>query len=111
MSVRAAADRVHDALSKVLAANKIPASSIETGETLLKRLKQPVRVTLMGLPKSGKSTVANLLMNDIVSPELKRWRLLIPTRSLPPRRSLSKLVCLWPHLGASMCLRLSHLRP
>ena len=69
MSVRAAADRVHDALSKVLAANKIPASSIETGETLLKRLKQPVRVTLMGLPKSGKSTVANLLMNDIVSPE------------------------------------------
>jgi hypothetical protein len=69
MSVRAAADKVHDALSQALMAGKIPASSIETGETLLKRLRQPVRVTLMGLPGSGKSTLTNLLLNDIVIPK------------------------------------------
>ena len=69
MSVRAAADQVHEALSNALVAGKIPASSTETGESLLKRLRQPVRVTLMGLPKSGKSTLANLLLNDIVVPE------------------------------------------
>ena len=69
MSVRAAADKVHEALSQALLAGKIPASSTETGENLLKRLRQPVRVTLMGLPGSGKSTLANLLLNDIVVPE------------------------------------------
>ena len=69
MSVRAAADKVHEALSQALVAGKIPASSAETGEILLKRLRQPVRVTLMGLPGSGKSKLANLLLNDIVVPD------------------------------------------
>lgn len=69
MSVRAAADQVHDALSEALMVGKIPASSIETGEDLLKRLRQPLRVTLMGLPKSGKSTVANLLLNENIIPD------------------------------------------
>ena len=69
MSVRAAADQVHEALSKALMAGKIPANSTEVGENLLKRLRQPVRVTLMGLPKSGKSTLANLLLNETVVPD------------------------------------------
>ena len=69
MSVRAAADQVHHALSEALMVGKIPAKDTEMAQTLLERLKQPVRVTLMGLPKSGKSTLVNLLLNDIVVPE------------------------------------------
>jgi hypothetical protein len=69
MTVRAAADHVHQALSQALMAGKIPANAVETAEALLARLKQPVRVSLMGLPGSGKSTVANLLLNDTVVPD------------------------------------------
>jgi hypothetical protein len=69
MSVRAAADQVHQALTQALVAGKLPASTTEAAEALLNRLRQPVRVTVMGLPKSGKSTLVNLLLNDIVMPE------------------------------------------
>ncbi|MDE0851112.1 hypothetical protein [Yoonia sp.] len=69
MSVRAAADQVHQALNQALVAGKLPASTTETAKALLNRLRQPVRVTLMGLPKSDKSTLVNLLLNDTVMPE------------------------------------------
>jgi hypothetical protein len=69
MSVRAAADQVHEALTQAVAAGRIPAKAMDTSQALLKRLRQPVRVTLMGLPGAGKSALVNLLLNDMVAPE------------------------------------------
>ncbi len=69
MSVRAAADQVHLALNDALVSGKIPADAADAANALLKRLRQPVRVTLLGLPGAGKSTLVNLLLNDAVIPD------------------------------------------
>lgn len=68
MSVRAAADQVHLALNDALVAGKIPADAVESATALLNRLRQPVRVSLLGLPGAGKSTLVNLLLNSAVVP-------------------------------------------
>lgn len=69
MSVKAAAEQTHQDLKKALAAGKFPASVSDKAVKLLDRLKQPVRLSIMGLPGSGKTTVANLLLNKIVVPD------------------------------------------
>jgi hypothetical protein len=69
MSVRAAADQVHTALSDAMVSGKLPADAVATAEALLKGLRQPVRISLMGLPGAGKSTLVNLLLNEAVIPD------------------------------------------
>ncbi len=69
MSVRAAADQTYDTLKTVLAEGRLPANVADTAVKLCHRLKEPVRVSVMGLPGSGKSTVVNLLLNKIVVPD------------------------------------------
>jgi len=77
MSVKAAAERTHQDLKKALAIGKFPANVADTAVKLLERLKEPVRLSIMGLPGSGKTTVANLLLNKLVIPEGR------PARSAP----------------------------
>ena len=69
MSVKAAAERTHQDLKKALAIGKFPANVADTAVKLPERLKEPVRLSIMGLPGSGKTTVANLLLNKLVIPE------------------------------------------
>ena len=68
-TVRAAADHAYQVLNDALLAGKLPAEAAETSKGLLARLRDPMRVTLMGFPQSGKSTLVNLLLNDTVVPE------------------------------------------
>lgn len=69
MSVKAAAEQTYQDLKQALAEGKIPPQVSETAIKLLGRLHQPVRVSVMGLPGSGKSTLINLLLSKIVMPE------------------------------------------
>ena len=69
MSVKAAADETYDILKDALAEGKFPPNVADTAVKLCHRLKEPVRVSLMGLPGSGKSTLVNLLLNKIVLPD------------------------------------------
>ncbi len=68
-TVRAAADQVYQVLNDALSVGKIPADTAETAQALLARLRDPMRVTLMGFPKTGKSTLVNLLLNAAVVPD------------------------------------------
>ncbi len=56
------------ALTRLIAEGQLPAAAQVTAETLLRQLTQPVRVTLLGAPQSGKSTLANLLLASPVLP-------------------------------------------
>lgn len=69
MSVRAAADQSYENLKTALAEGKLPPNVADTAVKLCERLHEPVRVSVMGLPGSGKSTIVNLLLNKIVLPE------------------------------------------
>lgn len=69
MSVKAAADRTYQDLKQALAEGRIPSHTADTAIKLLGRLHQPVRVSVMGLPNSGKSTLINLLLSKTVIPE------------------------------------------
>ncbi len=69
MSVKAAADTSYDNLKSALAKGKFPANVADTAVKICHRLKEPVRVAVLGLPGSGKSTLVNLLLNQIVVPE------------------------------------------
>lgn len=68
MSVRAAADESFENLKTALAEGKLPPNVADTATKLCERLNEPVRVSVMGLPGSGKSTVVNLLLNQTVVP-------------------------------------------
>lgn len=69
MSVKAAAEQTYQDLKQALAEGKIPTQVTETAEKLLGRLHQPVRVSVMGLPNAGKSSLINLLLSKTVMPE------------------------------------------
>lgn len=73
MSVKAAADKSYDTLKDALAEGKFPENVADTAVKLCHRLKEPVRVSVMGMPGSGKSAVVNLLLNQIVMPEGVQW--------------------------------------
>jgi len=69
MSVKAAADQTYENLKTALSEGKIPPNVADTAVKLCQRLHEPVRVSVMGLPKAGKSSVVNLLLNKIVIPD------------------------------------------
>lgn len=60
--------RVQEHLEQAVGSNLLPAGVQDKAEKLLGRLKKPVRLALLGLPKSGKSTLLNLLVGQSVIP-------------------------------------------
>ena len=62
-------DAVIDTLEAALASEKIPAAARGHAEHLLRRLGSPVRVSIMGLPGSGKSELINMLVGRRLLPK------------------------------------------
>lgn len=69
MSNQSRGNRVQDELTQAVAAMRLPEDVQQRAEKLLERLRQPVRLALMGLPGSGKSALLNLLVGADVVPE------------------------------------------
>ncbi|WP_342077733.1 hypothetical protein [Yoonia sp. SS1-5] len=69
MSNQSLGARVHEQLKQAVASKRLPEPAQERAEHLLSRIEQPVRLALMGLPSSGKSSLLNLLVGSEVVPE------------------------------------------
>lgn len=69
MSNQSLGNRVQAALTEAVNARVLPDDVQMTAEKLLARLQKPVRLALLGLPQSGKSTVLNLLVGSDLLPE------------------------------------------
>ncbi len=70
MSNRSIGNRVQEDLEQAVASELLPSDIQERAKTLLGRLKQPVRIALMGRPDAGKTSILNLLVGKVVvSPE------------------------------------------
>lgn len=68
MSVQASAAKVKEGLSAAIASGNLPGNLQPKAEALLTALSKPVRLTLMGLPGTGKSQLMNLLAGSDVIP-------------------------------------------
>ncbi len=79
MSNRSLGARVQQKLTQAVASGRLPANAQERAEKLLERISKPVRVGLMGLPGSGKSTILNLLVGAIVVPHTMKFPTLLLT--------------------------------
>ena len=62
-------DEVVDRLNEALATETLPKNAQEYAEHLLKRLSQPVRVSVLGAPRSGKSALINMFLGRNLIPE------------------------------------------
>lgn len=69
MSNQSLGNRVQEQLAQALANGKLPAAVEERAMQLLARLRQPVRLGIMGKPGSGKSALLNLLVGREVLPD------------------------------------------
>lgn len=69
MSNQSLGNRVQGELEQAVASGLLPDPVQEKAEKLLARLQQPVRLALMGMPESGKSTLMNLLVGSDVMQE------------------------------------------
>ena len=69
MAGQASAVDVRTALSDALGSGGLPPNLQPNAEAMLAKLNKPVRVTVMGLPNTGKSQLLNLLAGEIVIPE------------------------------------------
>lgn len=58
-----------DDLKSALTSGGLGDAGQATGEKLLGRLTSPVRVAILGLPQTGKSTIFNMLAGQVVLPE------------------------------------------
>lgn len=61
--------QVQDRLSQAVASGLLPGDVVQRAEHILARLQQPVRLAVLGRPKSGKSAVVNLLVGREVLPD------------------------------------------
>ena len=61
--------QVQEKLTQAVASGRLAADVVARAEQLLKRLQQPVRLAVLGRPKSGKSSVVNLLIGREVLPD------------------------------------------
>lgn len=68
MSVQASAANMKQGLSDALTSGALPVNLQSKAEGILAALNKPVRVTLMGLPGTGKSQLLNLLAGSDVIP-------------------------------------------
>jgi len=91
MSNQSLEARVLDRLSRAAQSGLLPAAEQSEAEKLLARLQQPVRLALMGMPSSGKSSLLNLLAGADVLPEDVR----LPTLQLL-YGSQNKAICTLP---------------
>ncbi len=66
MSNQSLANRVQSELKQAVESGVLPDFVQENAQKLLTRLQQPVRLALMGMPGSGKSTLMNLLVGSDV---------------------------------------------
>lgn len=69
MSNQSPGNRVQSDLEQAIASGLFPDSVQQKAEQLLMRLQQPVRLALLGMPGSGKSTLVNLLVGSDVIPD------------------------------------------
>ena len=69
MSNQSLEARVLDRLLRAVQSGLLPAAEQDEAKKLLVRLQQPVRLALMGMPSSGKSSLLNLLAGADVLPE------------------------------------------
>ena len=56
-------------LDAALAGGELPAPAQATAKKIIDRLKNPVRIAILGLPGSGKSTLLNFLAGQAIMPE------------------------------------------
>ena len=64
---------VHEQLARAVISGLLPDRAHEQAEKLLTRLETPVRIALLGMPQSGKSTILNLLIGETVMREEYRF--------------------------------------
>lgn len=69
MSNQALGKRIESELKQAVANGLLPTAAHDKATKLLTRLAQPVRLALMGMPGSGKSTLMNLLVGSDVMVE------------------------------------------
>lgn len=69
MSEAVSNSSVQEQLGQAIAKGALPASVSASATQVLKRLEQPLRVVLLGLPGSGKTSVLNLLLGEELIPE------------------------------------------
>ena len=91
MSNQSLETRVLDRLLRATQSGLLPAAEQAEAEKLLVRLQQPVRLALMGMPSSGKSSLLNLLAGADVLPEGVR----LPTLQLR-YGAQSRTICTLP---------------
>ncbi|MFK7874571.1 MAG: hypothetical protein AB8B71_02160 [Paracoccaceae bacterium] len=60
--------RTQDALEKAVHTGALPEPALTRADSLLRRLDATTRVSLLGCPGSGKSSVLNILAGDTVAP-------------------------------------------
>lgn len=69
MAGQTSAADVKTALSEALASGALPTNLQPNAEGMLATLNKPVRITVMGLPNTGKSQLINLLAGETVIPD------------------------------------------
>lgn len=62
-------DTVIERLSAALEAETLPKAARDYARHLMNRLSQPVRVSILGLPDSGKSQIVNMLIGETLIPK------------------------------------------
>jgi energy-coupling factor transporter ATP-binding protein EcfA2 len=83
-----ALQQLAQSLGVLLAEGTIPPAQVPHVETLVRQLTQPVRLTVMGPPGSGKSTLVNLL---------------IGASALAPVRNLPTIEVVWGDTACCIC--------
>ncbi|MDX8352634.1 hypothetical protein [Cognatiyoonia sp. IB215182] len=61
--------QVQERLTQAVASELLPADVLDRAKQILNRLQQPVRLAVLGRPKSGKSALVNLLIGREVLPD------------------------------------------
>lgn len=69
MKDNAADDTVIDRLLGALDSDALPPAALDYAKHLLNRLSQPVRISVFGTPKSGKSELINMFVGDRLVPK------------------------------------------
>ena len=69
MKDNAADDTVIERLEGALNAETLPKAARDYAHHLVRRLSQPVRVSVLGLPGAGKSQLVNMFLGETVIPE------------------------------------------